>query len=40
MRLEFVTDVPSKDVRFIQVQADVIVDQLNTGRYGAMLAKE
>lgn len=35
VRLEFVTDVPSKDVRFIQVQADVIVDQLNHGRYGA-----
>jgi hypothetical protein len=35
VRLEFVTDVPSKEVRFIQVQADVIVDQLNYGRYGA-----
>jgi hypothetical protein len=35
VRLEFVTDVPNKDVRFIQVQADVIVDQLNYGRYGA-----
>jgi glycosyltransferase involved in cell wall biosynthesis len=35
VRLEFVTDVPSKDVRFIQKQADVIVDQLNYGRYGA-----
>ena len=35
VRLEFVTDVPSKDVRFIQAQAEVIVDQLNYGRYGA-----
>jgi glycosyltransferase involved in cell wall biosynthesis len=35
VRLEFVTDVSSSDVRFIQVQADVIVDQLNHGRYGA-----
>ncbi|WFU66922.1 MULTISPECIES: glycosyltransferase family 1 protein [Bradyrhizobium] len=35
VRLEFVTNVPSQDVRFIQVQADVFVDQLNYGRYGA-----
>lgn len=35
VRLEFVTDVPSADVRFVQAQADVIVDQLNHGRYGA-----
>jgi glycosyltransferase involved in cell wall biosynthesis len=35
VRIEFITNVPSKDVRFIQVQADVIVDQLNYGRYGA-----
>lgn len=35
VRLEFVTDVPNRDVRFFQVQADVIVDQLNYGRYGA-----
>ncbi|WP_298363194.1 hypothetical protein [uncultured Bradyrhizobium sp.] len=35
VRLEFVTNVPSKDVRFIQAQADVFVDQLNYGRYGA-----
>jgi hypothetical protein len=38
-------DVPSKDVRYIQAQADIIIDQLNYGRYGAfaregmMLAK-
>jgi hypothetical protein len=35
VRLEFVSKVPNRDVRFIQVQADVIVDQLNHGRYGA-----
>ncbi|MGY3534259.1 glycosyltransferase [Bradyrhizobium sp. USDA 4452] len=35
VRLEFVTNVPSQDVRFIQVQADIMVDQLNYGRYGA-----
>jgi glycosyltransferase involved in cell wall biosynthesis len=35
VRLEFVTDLPNTDVRFIQAQADVIVDQLNYGRYGA-----
>lgn len=35
VRLEFVTDLPNRDVRFIQAQADVIVDQLNYGRYGA-----
>jgi hypothetical protein len=35
----FVDDVPSRDNRFIQIQADIIVDQLNYGRYGA-LARE
>lgn len=35
VRLEFVSNVPNRDVRFIQAQADVIVDQLNHGRYGA-----
>jgi glycosyltransferase involved in cell wall biosynthesis len=39
VRLEFVTNVPSKDVRFIQVQADVVVDQLNYGRYGAQASE-
>jgi glycosyltransferase involved in cell wall biosynthesis len=39
VRLEFVTDVPSRDVRYIQVQADVIVDQLNYGRYGAQASE-
>jgi glycosyltransferase involved in cell wall biosynthesis len=35
VRLEFVTDMPNTEVRFIQGQADVVVDQLNHGRYGA-----
>jgi glycosyltransferase involved in cell wall biosynthesis len=35
VRLEFVTDLPNTEVRFIQAQADIIVDQLNYGRYGA-----
>ncbi|MDP4289138.1 MAG: hypothetical protein Q8922_14550 [Bacteroidota bacterium] len=39
IRLDFVHDVPSIDNRFVQVQADIIVDQLNYGRYGA-LARE
>lgn len=39
IRLDFVRDVPSLDNRFIQSQADIIVDQLNYGRYGA-LARE
>ncbi len=35
-RLIFATDVKNTDVRFLQVQCDVIVDQLNFGRYGAI----
>jgi glycosyltransferase involved in cell wall biosynthesis len=35
VRLEFVTDRPNTEARFIQAQADIIVDQLNYGRYGA-----
>ncbi|KQW22311.1 hypothetical protein ASC80_02645 [Afipia sp. Root123D2] len=35
VRLEFRSNVPNIDVRYFQVQADVIVDQLNHGRYGA-----
>jgi hypothetical protein len=35
VRLEFATDVPNLDVRFIQAQCDIIIDQLNFGRYGA-----
>lgn len=34
-RLVFKTGVPSRDMRFYQAQADIIVDQLNYGRYGA-----
>jgi hypothetical protein len=30
-----VTDAKNTEVRYLQVQADVIVDQLNYGRYGA-----
>lgn len=35
VRLLFMHDVPSRDVRYYQAQADIVVDQLNTGRYGA-----
>ena len=35
IRLFFATDVPSRDVRYYQVQADIVVDQLNYGRLGA-----
>lgn len=35
VRLIFAHDVPSTRVRFLQVQADIVVDQLNYGRYGA-----
>jgi hypothetical protein len=35
VQLKFLTDTPSRLVRFIQVQADVVIDQLNYGRYGA-----
>jgi hypothetical protein len=35
VRLDFADDLPSIDMRFVQVQADIIVDQLNYGRYGA-----
>lgn len=35
IRLIFAHDVPSTQVRFLQVQADIVVDQLNYGRYGA-----
>ena len=34
-RLVFKTGVPSREMRFYQVQADIVVDQLNYGRYGA-----
>jgi glycosyltransferase involved in cell wall biosynthesis len=39
IQLDFVQNVPSKDMRYIQSQADIVVDQLNYGRYGA-LARE
>jgi glycosyltransferase involved in cell wall biosynthesis len=39
VRLIFVTGMRNLDVRYIQLQADIVVDQLNFGRYGAM-AKE
>ncbi|GGI80034.1 glycosyltransferase family 1 protein [Legionella impletisoli] len=35
VKLIFITDKPNKEVRFYQAQADIIVDQLNYGRYGA-----
>jgi hypothetical protein len=35
VKLLFLTNTPNQEVRFYQVQADVIVDQLNYGRYGA-----
>jgi hypothetical protein len=35
VRLLFCTNLPSIEVKFVQVQADIIVDQLNYGRYGA-----
>jgi len=36
VRLIFSTSLPNREVRFIQAQADIIVDQLNYGRYGAI----
>jgi len=35
VKLIFKTGVPSKDMRFYQVQADIVVDQINYGRWGA-----
>ncbi|MEE2566475.1 hypothetical protein [Hyphobacterium marinum] len=35
VKLVFKTGVPSKDMRFYQIQADIIVDQLIYGRWGA-----
>jgi hypothetical protein len=35
VRLVFAHDIPSSRVRFVQTQADIVVDQLNYGRYGA-----
>ena len=35
VRLEHPVNVHSRDMRYLQAQADVVVDQLNYGRYGA-----
>lgn len=35
IRLIFAKDVHSKEVRFLQAQADIVIDQLNFGRYGS-----
>ena len=35
VRLHFVSNMPNVDLRFVQSQCDVVVDQLNYGRYGA-----
>jgi hypothetical protein len=35
VRLIFATDIPSTVVRYLQVQADIVIDQLNYGRLGA-----
>ncbi|GFO80943.1 MAG: hypothetical protein A49_05700 [Methyloceanibacter sp.] len=35
VKLAFATNVPSTQMRYQQVQADIIVDQLNYGRFGA-----
>lgn len=35
VRLIFVTNMKNTEVRFYQAQADIIIDQLNYGRYGA-----
>lgn len=35
VKLVFKTGVPSRDMRYYQSQADIIVDQLNYGRWGA-----
>jgi hypothetical protein len=35
VRLERVSNVPSRQMRFLQVQADIVADQLIYGRYGA-----
>jgi glycosyltransferase involved in cell wall biosynthesis len=36
VRLEFASNVRSRDMRYLQIQSDVVIDQLNYGRYGAM----
>jgi hypothetical protein len=39
IRFIFMTHLPSLQVRYIQAQADIVIDQLHFGRYGAT-AKE
>jgi len=36
IRLYFVDKVPTGDMKYVQAQADIVVDQLYFGRYGAM----
>lgn len=35
VRLVFFSNVPSTEIKYYQVQADIVIDQLNYGRYGA-----
>lgn len=35
VNLIFVTDIPNKEIIYYQMQADIIIDQLHFGRYGA-----
>jgi hypothetical protein len=35
VELIFATDIPNKEVRFLQVQADIVVDMLTVGFFGA-----
>lgn len=35
VKLFYATDIPTTDVRFFQVQADIVVDQLHYGRIGS-----
>jgi hypothetical protein len=35
VRLVYANNIPSLDMRYLQVQADIVVDQLNIGYYGA-----
>lgn len=35
IRFLFATNVSNNDMRYLQLQADIVVDQLNYGRYGA-----
>lgn len=35
VRMIFITNMKNRNIRYIQAQADIVVDQLNIGRYGA-----